>query len=474
MSKVPLLTAGVAWALGLAFAFLIPPFQLPDEHAHFARAYQISVGRFLPQHESRLPDSVLSCLEQFPEIFAKSAWRNIHCAPVVPASDLPASSVEKLEHFNWGLLATQMYSPIVYLPASMGIRIGRAFGTSAVGMLYVARCLNVLVFVIALAAVLLLLPNYGALVTAIALMPMTLAQAGAISADCMTIALSLIGFALVLRTREIAVRRSYLLLLLLFVPLWVLCKNSWWALPLLLLIPAAQFGGRSKRAAYLITATVLSITLLITWRHLSDRALADFRMAGLAKGIDLDFNTRQIASHPLGVLHDVLAMPYRDDPPIVNNVSKSASSNTIAPVVTFVVHMERLMKGFVAGIGWTFIKTPVRPLYLLLLFVIAFIERSPKPFSAMERVVLGVVFTGALVGTYLVLFAIDGKTENGHWSFWSVGVQGRYLIPYCLAGFLLLKQDAIHTSSRVLAPLVLGACALYGVVSLGVLARAYY
>lgn len=39
----------LAILLGVVFIFVTPPFEVPDEGAHFYRSYQVSVGRLLPQ-----------------------------------------------------------------------------------------------------------------------------------------------------------------------------------------------------------------------------------------------------------------------------------------------------------------------------------------------------------------------------------------------------------------------------------------
>ena len=123
-------------------------------------------------------------------------------------------------------------------------------------MLYAARLMNLFSFLAALTIALLLAPGFRALITGLALMPMTLQQAVAVSADSITIAFALVGFALLLRTREQAVDRRYLAIVLVTVPLWAMCKNSIWVLPLLLLIPASQFKGRGQRAAFVLAATL--------------------------------------------------------------------------------------------------------------------------------------------------------------------------------------------------------------------------
>ena len=74
-------------------------------------------------------------------------------------------------------------------------------------MMYAARVFNVLAFVAALAFSFRLAPGYRAVMTAVALVPMTLHQAGAISGDLVTIALSFVALSLVLHSREHRVAR---------------------------------------------------------------------------------------------------------------------------------------------------------------------------------------------------------------------------------------------------------------------------
>jgi len=79
-----------------------------------------------------------------------------------------------------------------------------------------------------------------------------------------------------------------------------------------------------------------------------------------------------------------------------------------------------------------------------------------------------------LIQTYFMLFVIDGQYANGSYGFWSAGVQGRYLIPYSLAGFLTLRQNGIPAISRVLMPMVLSVSAFCGLLSVNAIMKFYY
>ena len=60
-----------------------------------------------------------------------------------------------------------------------------------------------------------------------------------------------------------------------------------------------------------------------------------------------------------------------------------------------------------------------------MLVVVAWAELNPKPFTTTERAILGLVFAGALIQTYFMLFVIDGQHANGRYGFWSAGANPR-------------------------------------------------
>ena len=221
---------------------------------------------------AQLPAAVLSTLLRYPEGITDKSIPRTSVADLFAGGagefspPQPIGNIHELRYLSWGYLAYQIYWPVCYLPASAGIRMTRLFNLSPISMLYAARLMNLLSFLAALTIALRLAPGFRALITGLALMPMTLQQAVAVSADSITIAFALVGFALLLRTREQPVDRRYLAIVLVTVPLWAMCKNSVWALPLLLLIPASQFNGRRQRAAFVLTAILATVAALVLWR----------------------------------------------------------------------------------------------------------------------------------------------------------------------------------------------------------------
>ncbi len=448
-----------AGILALGFAFLTPPFQFPDEHAHFARAYEISRGEFAGRPDPRLPSPVLAYIHRFPEL----AWnlKKPRFKPGAFVSDLSAGSVgdstawEPITdgplqpQLRWGATAAQLYCSIVYLPASAGIWLATELRLPVLAMMYAARLMNVVCFLAALWASLRLAPDWRSLTAAIALMPMTLHQVAAISADQAAISVSLAGFALILRARAMPVSGRYLAVLFVLLPLWVMCKTSLWALPLLLLIPAGRFGGNWKRAAYLFAVILASFGGIVLWRWISRGAFEAIPAVGLAHGVDLRGNLHMLAGNPLSVL---------------------------LHLTNLAGELPNVVRTFVSGFGWDRFSLPQWTCFAYLTIPLAAgcIGWIGKPFTAGERAILCAVAAGSAIGIYFMLFVVDGVSRDGRFSFRTAGVQGRYFIPCCFAGFLALQLRAVAMKARILVPMVVSAATLYTLACLALVVHHYY
>ena len=441
-------------ALFLAgFVVVMPPFQFNDEHAHFARAYQISRGQIFGLNLS-VPPEIMATMLRYPENVMPKTVPRTHVSELFgnqkPASTLTGEKQTQagLHWFKWGLSATQLYSPTVYFPAAAGICVARTSGMSPLGMMYMARLASALTFFIAVVAAFLLAPNFRALFLALALMPMTLQQAVAITADTVTISLSFVVFAFVLHTRQNWVSRKQLGVLLGLVVLLVLSKSTLWAPLVLLLVPADRFVTRKKHLGYLALAAIVSMASIVALRFVTRDAIAGLRIAALARGFDFTANAWRFATHPLKVLSALITAPGHQ------------------PL--------DLLHQFVGAFGWRIVSIPDLWQYFLVIVLIAVFEASPKPFTIRERMVLGSIFACALLFTFFSLYVIDGTVSNGRPAFASVGVQGRYLIPFCLAGFLAIRQSWFTLSSRRLLFVAALASAYYVTSSLGTIAEFFY
>jgi uncharacterized membrane protein len=346
-----------------------------------------------------------------------------------------------------------MYFPGVYVPAALGIFAARSFHSSPMGMLFAARFGNALFFVLIFRCILRLVPQYAALFAAVALMPMTLHQVASASADAVTITLSLLGFALLLRTRECKLRGWQLGITGAVIVVMVLCKNSYWALPLLLLIPTSQFRNSSWKLAFIGLVVVASVGLAALWARATREASLDSYEAALTRGIDPKVNLARFVAHPFKAFRDLS----------VRNGSHYR-------------YVSLLTRQFVGVFGWEWVASGAfwRLLYLAMLLLVASLGTYGIPFVPAERLLLAAVFVGAAAATFVLLYTVDGTMTQGRFTYWSAGVQGRYFIPYSLAGLLAMGRRGPRLPPRFATNAVLVTAGTVGMVSLKVINDWYF
>jgi uncharacterized membrane protein len=145
-----------------------------------------------------------------------------------------------------------------------------------------------------------------------------------------------------------------------------------------------------------------------------------FRTVRLAVGIDVAANVRLVTARPFAFAVHLLGK-------VVSNCKGE---------------LGQLMGAF----GWDMFSLPlwVRLLYLLVLLFVAVSEYSPKPFLGWERLVLLLVFLGGTVFIHAAMAVSDSTLCGGNLGTCSVlydPVQGRYFLPFALAGLLIFRQN---------------------------------
>jgi uncharacterized membrane protein len=449
--------------LALAFAVVLPPLQVSDEHGHFLRAYAISSGEFVARGTPELPPSIVDFVMRYPEaagVSRKISLQELRSDLWAPTDSGAARRIALTNadghhmYLAWAVIGSAAYCPLVYLPASLGILLARALHLAPLAMMYAARIFNVLTFVAALAFCFRLAPGYRAVTTAVALIPMTLHQAGGISGDLVTIAISFVGLSLVLHARERPVGGGFLTLVGVVFTLWSLCKFSIWAMPLLFLVPITAFASRRAWLAYICAVAVCMVGAVAIWNAVDSANVSAFSAARLTHGIDVPANLRLVSAHPLTFARQ-LAGRMRTD-----------------------CKME--LGQFAGEFGWTSLSLPqwVRASYLLLVLMVAIVEFSPKPFRFWERGVLLLVLLGGIVFVHAIIFISDGTLCSGDPSRLcfdqSNGVQGRYFLPICLAGLVALRQRWFNLPRATLLGLVTGFGALQALAALVLIGKFFY
>jgi len=117
----------IALTWGLAMALITPPFQVPDEDAHYYRAWSVAQLELVaePGWVLTLPDNVATLPERLGSSvvdwntnrYSVRAARDMLWEPIAPTSRGQAT-------------AAATYGPIGYIPQAIGISVARVLGHS--------------------------------------------------------------------------------------------------------------------------------------------------------------------------------------------------------------------------------------------------------------------------------------------------------------------------------------------------------
>jgi len=274
----------VALLLGLAFAFVTPPFEVPDEQNHFWRILAIGRGHFLSDGGPDITP-VAKSTQNFVWILSRKEPRQrlaqtLRIAAALPYDRRPGGTV----HF------AAFYTPLPYLAPSLVA----ALPLRPVIVLYGGRVANLLVAVILIALAIRAAPEYGGIFAAAALLPMSLYEMASLSADAATMALAWLFTALLL----VPPRRTWVVALTGFA--LALCKPAYFLIVLLALVAPLRRRSRIAIIAAAAAGTLLSIAV-------ASRGAYNQR-AGLP--VDARAQIRCIAAHPMQfarvAMHDVV------------------------------------------------------------------------------------------------------------------------------------------------------------------------
>ena len=179
---------------GGSLVFLSPPYSAPDELAHFYRAYHCSQGKLYARKQDGNAGDVLpvSLTETYVAIADRAgndeefeiSWAKIEKALGIP---LDPQRQQFISFSN-----TALFSPVPYLPQSLAICVARLWGPAPLAMLYLARTANLIVYLLLAAAAVRLAPIHKWTLALVALVPMSIYLAASLSADAMTLGLSLL------------------------------------------------------------------------------------------------------------------------------------------------------------------------------------------------------------------------------------------------------------------------------------------
>ncbi len=400
---------GAAIFSGSIMLFLTPPMQVPDESAHFYRAYQLAEGGIIANKKDgmtggHLPSSLRNFKQKF-DILAFNPERKV-------GKGLYGKMLgQELFPHQRKFLAFEvaaLYSPVPYVPQVIGIWLGASFNSSPIVLMWLGRAFNLLFSAGIIYLAIRLAPAYRWVFVLVAMMPMTLFQKASLSPDAMTNALALLFTALVLRYALTKTPINFYALLTVGIML-ALSKSAYLVLFLLLfLIPAEKYGGIKRyfsintaiAGAGVLATSLWSILVSVIYTPFSGRSNID--------------PSAQLA-HILSDVGGFMSLVWDD----------------------LTVNLGKYLTGMVGQLGW--LDTPMPEwfifFYVTSVIVIALLDARCRTVITWQSKTLLFLVTGLgvlLVATLLYLSAEPVASTN------IISIQGRYFIPLLTVMLLLL------------------------------------
>jgi uncharacterized membrane protein len=390
--------------IGLAMLVITPPFQVPDEDAHFFRAYQAATFDLGLEHRNgcvgaELPRALLDTKQLFEGVILDASRKvdasmytralsvtgrdPVFCSPILP------------------------YPPVPYVAQAVGLILGNSLDAPPIVSFYFARILNLALFLFLATWAIRWMPVMRWGLALLVLMPMTMYQAGSLSADAFTIGISFLMIAFILRSAagDEPLSAAEIAFLFAGAALLALAKQGYSPLVLLaFMIPSDRFGTRTRKAWILSGLFMATVAIGIGCTI----AIHDYSIG--PPGSDSAGQLRFILTHPLAYIATLFRSCFR--------ASHFGS--------------------FIGWFGWLEIRLPLWIIipYGLLLIAVSFVEHRASRFSRAQRFLTGAIFAFLVAIVFTVQYL--QWTAVGKMSI--DGVQGRYFIPFAPLLLLLFSN----------------------------------
>ena len=234
----------LALLLGIIMTFVIPIHAVPDEPAHIDTAYTMSnriLGTGSPKREGYSYKRACDALMQ--DMMANTLETNHYYQLSKHFLEKPEDtrSIEVV-----AMDAGRIVPRFVYLPAALGISLGRVMGLSSLMTFTLGRMMNLLVYLLLTMLALVLMPYGRNMLALVMLLPITMQQAASASYDAILNGMLFLFTALCLRAvQKERISLPYALLLGLFSVFIVLSKGAVYS-PLILLLLPVVFRSKDR------------------------------------------------------------------------------------------------------------------------------------------------------------------------------------------------------------------------------------
>lgn len=449
-----------------AFISMLPAGWGLDEQLHTMRSYQVSQGNLYPdplpgtyRFGGDVPVALVDVVNYgYTESNLAPKYKPFYLRQDVRDKNtqnrLEDARVSQHTVSEYEFGATGPYSPIVYLPAAIGMYIGRNLNISVHSMIQLAKAIQALVYIAFCTLALWLLRNSRSkwLVFLIALLPSSIFLAATLNADTFTIGACLLFFACffsAIKQRKKINKRQYLLIAVATI-LLMFSKPSYSVFAaLLLFLPVRLFVSRKKKylivGSILTTAFIVLITAAAIGMPYADAILL-YKDPETASRISLIGQFKWILNNPFELL--------------------------VVLSTTVVDASDGWGRSIIGILGYNSIAVPhILVMILSVTLVIAglYVKDYPKMFGWL-LLGFGAVSAATVIVLLYATFNPIGSDSVG-------GVQGRYFIPclpFLLFGLTRVLPVKVDMAEKVSAPIFAGVSAFALCSSLLIYSAALY
>jgi uncharacterized membrane protein len=433
---------------GVAFLFITPPFQVPDEAQHFYKSLYLSEGHILPEEDGNVYGLIIpeSAFQLFSKFFDIGVNPEIKIKPSNITSLVNAPLNNDNKNFNhMSYVSIISYSPIPYLASTFFILIGKLLNCSPIILMYLGRLANLFLYLLIVFYAIKNTPIQKWVFLLLALMPMTLYEAASLSADSFTIAISILTismfFKLAFDPGKKTVNNRDISILLILAILIGLSKQIYLVLLLLFfVIPSHKFKNIKNRFMSFIFILLPVILIVCSWSLFTSGFYEPL------SGISI-----------LGQISFMLSNPITFLQIFLNSLTN---------------HNTWYLVSFVGYFGWLSTPLPSALVYLYIIFLLltSLIDESIVTITIKQKFISLATLIISLTSIFVLEYITWTQVGNGIIE----GVQGRYFIPIAPLLFLLFYNDKIKINKKEFYWVIIMFLIITLLISLKIIIERFY
>lgn len=406
----------ISLIFGLIYVFILPPFQSVDEASHFYRGYEIISNKPVPQKVGSvsgdyLPSSLEKLVSKY-NFLIKNIDAKISAKDILNSADIKLNEKEtKFIPFP----NTALYSPICYLTQLSGMYISKSLNLNPLIIFYMGRLSNLLFFTLIIYFSIKIIPFYKLTLMLLALMPMTLSLAGALTSDVVVIGINFLWVSLLLRFlfEKEKINNFQICSLVFIAMLLCLSKYYFMLIPLIFLLPKSIFKN-DKKYFYCTLGTILvSIAGVLLWHRITGSIYVNLNGEANSAG-QINF----ITHHPFSYLAVILK--------------------------TLIIKTPRVIITMIGVLGWQDTRLDFLTYILYPILIVLSILSEDKTTFTLERWQIYLISADLIVSVFLIFTTM--------YVMWSkvgsdiiYGLNGKYFLPLVLPFLLLFYNRTKNT-----------------------------